>query len=141
MTIIVENRRVDAVVVDNDVQVGSAISDMLNKKGIVSEFVGSFNEAVVSVTLYRAQVVLIHLRLLGGGIALAKQLRSSPETCGISVIIISGAEESEIERAVLDVKSDGYIGEVVGLQRPMKIDDLRATVEKLMVKQNPNHEG
>ncbi len=133
MTILVENRKVDAVIVDNEQMTANALSEMLTKHGIVTEWLPDHASAIDFIRQHRPKVAVIHLRMMpGNGIGLSKHLRADEDTSNVQILLMSGADQEDIVKAVSEIKSDGKPAQVIGMQKPIRIGELTAIVESLI---------
>lgn len=133
MTITIENRTVDAVIVDHDMMTMSALSDMLTSLGVKTECVDPSETSLLLIARMKPKVAVVHMgKDRREGIGFSRRMRETPETRDIPIVMFSGADESDIDEAVSEIKTAEGNGAVVGLQKPVKIAHLKTVLVSLI---------
>lgn len=119
------------LVVDDEPKNLKLLMDIL-KVNSYEVIVASNGQEAVDMTLsHKPDLVLLDLQLpVMDGLAAAQLLKNNPNTSSIPILVLSGCGLSDDKLEILKVCCDGYIG------KPFDLKLLRATVEKVLVKQS-----
>lgn len=98
------------LVADDEVDVVEMVSGMLRGKGfeVVAAYDGS--EAVEMAQLHKPDLVLLDIQMPASfGLSVLNELKSSPETANIPVIVVSGFGSDEIIRAANEAGAQDFL--------------------------------
>ncbi len=109
------------LLVEDDLQIGAAISNALDDAGMAADWVKDGSAAIASVTSGSFGLVLLDIGLpKKDGFSVLKQLRQNRNA--VPVIIITARDAVEDRIAGLDLGADDY------LVKPFKVDELMARI-------------
>lgn len=117
------------LVVDDDKDLLEVLKSLLTKKGFEVEVDENWDEGFSKIEKFQPQLILLDVFLSGvDGLDICRQLKSSPQTCDIPIIIFS-AFPRMTEPVIYDYGADDFIA------KPFEVNDLVVKVHAVLSQQ------
>jgi CheY-like chemotaxis protein len=117
----------DVLIFDDDTTQAELLTEALRAKGYTTEKYYNGQNAALEVKRQRPRLVIVDIMMpMVDGLTICRTIKSTPETSSIPVLVTSGKRYKQVEDEANLCGAAAFFG------KPIDMDNLRATVQKLI---------
>ncbi len=117
----------DVIIFDDDTTQAELLTEILRGKGYTTEKFYNGQAAVAEIKRHRPRLVILDIMMpMVDGLTICRTIKSDPDLSRIHVIVTSGKRYKEVE-------DEAHLcGAAAFFPKPIKVDQIRSTVQKLI---------
>ena len=116
------------LVVEDDTFLAAAYKAKLNKSGFESQITNDGDSALALLSTFKPDIILLDLLMPGkDGFAILEELKKSPDTDKIPVIVASNLDQPDAVEKAMSLGATGYI-----IKSDLSMDELVSKIQAIL---------